>query len=596
MQEQRLRKLIARVKAGSLSRRRFMSLMTGAGLAAPFAAQLLFHSGAAAAATRAEYKPTKRGGGGPLRLLMWQGPTLLNPHFATGTKDQYGARVFHEPLAEWDPEGNLVAILAAEIPTFENGGVAKDGMSVIWKLKKNVQWHDGHPFTADDVVFNAEYASDPATAATTIGVYKDIKVEKIDAYTVRIVFSKPTAFWSNPFVSIPGGLIPKHLYETYKGANSRDAPSNLKPVGTGPYKFAEFVPGDLVRGTLNPNYHEPNRPYFDTFEMKGGGEPASAARAVLQTGEYDYAWNTQVEDDMLKRFEEGGPGKVVISPSVQVEHIELNPTDPWNEVAGERSSIKSTHPVFSDRAVREAMNLLVDRGAIQEHIYGRTGIVTANYLNYPLKYASKNTKWEFNVDKAIQILDKAGWKPGADGVRAKDGRKMKFVFQTSTTAPRQKTQAIVKQACQKAGIEIELKSIPASVFFSSDFGSPDTYTKFFCDMEMYTSIIGPPDPARFMDFFCSWEIASKENKWVGRNSSRWHSEDYDKLYRASEKELDPVKRAAMFIRMNDMAIDSRYVIPIVNRPTVAAVSRKLRATMNGFATDLFLLQDWYKEA
>jgi peptide/nickel transport system substrate-binding protein len=99
-----------------------------------------------------------------------------------------------------------------------------------------------------------------------------------------------------------------------------------------------------------------------------------------------------------------------------------------------------------------------------------------------------------------------------------------------------------------------------------------------------------------MDFFCSWEIASKDNKWVGRNSSRWHSDEYDNLYRASEKELDPIKRAAMFIRMNDMAIDGRYIIPIVNRPTVAAVSRKLKATMNGFATDLFLLQDWYKEA
>jgi peptide/nickel transport system substrate-binding protein len=596
MQEQRLRKLIARVKAGTLSRRRFISLLAGAGLAAPMAAQLLFHSGAAAAAGRADYKPAKRGGGGPLKLLMWQGPTLLNPHFATGTKDQYGARVFHEPLAEWDPEGNLVPILAAEIPSFDNGGVARDGMSVTWKLKKNVQWHDGHPFTADDVVFNAEYASDPATAATTTGVYRDIKVEKVDAYTVRIVFRRPTAFWSNAFVSIPGGLIPKHLYESYKGAKSREAPNNLKPVGTGPYKFVEFIPGDLVRGAINPNYHEPNRPYFDSIEMKGGGDPVSAARAVLQTGEYDYAWNTQVEDDTLKRFEEAGLGKVVISSSAQIEHIELNPTDPWNEVAGERSSIKSTHPVFSDRAVREAMNLLVDRGAIQEHIYGRTGIATANYLNYPLKYASKNTKWEFSVDKAIQILDKAGWKPGPDGIRAKDGKKMKFVFQTSTTPTRQNTQKIVKQACQKAGIEVELKSIPASVFFSSDAGNPDTFTKFFCDMQMYTSIIGPPDPERFMDFFLTSEVASKENKWVGRNSSRWHSEDYDKLYRAAETELDPVKRAAMFIKMNDMAIDSRYVIPIVNRPTVAAVSRKLKATMNGFATDLFLLQDWYKDA
>lgn len=596
MQEQRLRQLVARVKLGKLSRRRFIETMAALGLSAPFAAQMLLHAGVAAAAPRNDYKPTKRGGGGPLKLLMWQGPTLLNPHFANGTKDQYGSRLFHEPLAEWDTEGNLVPILAAEVPSIENGGVAKDGKSVIWKLKKNVQWHDGHPFTADDVVFNAEYAADPATAATTISAYKDLRAEKIDAYTVRLTFAKPTPFWADAFVSIPGPLIPKHLYEAYKGSKSREAPANLKPVGTGPYKFVEFTPGDLVRGVINPNYHMPNRPYFDSLEVKGGGDAVSAARAVLQTGEYDYAWNTQVEDEILKRLEEGGKGRIEIAPSAQIEHIELNPTDPWNEVDGERASIKSSHPVFSDRNVREAMNLLVDRAAIQEHVYGRTGVATANYLNFPDKYKSKNTKWEFSIDKAIQILDKAGWKTGPDGVRAKDGKKMKFVFQTSINAPRQKTQAIVKQACQKAGIELELKSIPASVFFSSDAGNPDTFTKFFCDMELYTFTGVSPDPERFMNFFCSWEIANKANKWVSRNSSRFHSEEYDKLYIAAQTELDAVKRAAMFIRMNDLAIESRLIIPIVNRPVVAAVSRKLHASVNGYGIDVCLLQDWYKDA
>jgi peptide/nickel transport system substrate-binding protein len=595
MQEERLRKLIARVKSGTLSRRRFIGIMAGMGIAAPFATQLLLHSGVASAATRTNYKPTKRGGGGPLKLLMWQGPTLLNPHFATGTKDQYGSRIFHEPLADWDGDGNLVAILAAELPSTENGMVLKDGKSVVWKLRKNVQWHDGKPFTADDVVFNAEYAADPATAATTIGVYKDIRVEKIDPYTVRVVFPKPTAYWANPLVGLAGMLIPKHLYEPYKGAKSREAPNNLKPVGTSCYKFVEFTPGDLVRGVINTSYYEPNKPYFDSVEMKGGGDAVSAARAVLQTGEYDYAWNVQVEDEILKRLEESGKGTLVLSPSTNIEHILLNPTDPWTEVAGERASIKSVHPLFSDRAVREAFNLLVDRGAIQEHIYGRTGIASANYLNYPLKYASKNTKWEFNVEKAVQVLDQAGWKTGADGLRAKDGKKLKFVFQTSITAARQKTQAIVKNACQKAGIELELKSIPASVFFSSDVGNPDTFTKFFCDMEMFTDLAAGPDPERFMDCFTTRESASKENKWAGRNRCRFRSDEYDRLHLASQTELDPVKRAAMFIRMNDIVIESRYVIPVVNRPQAAAVSRALHASMTGFGMEIYRIQDWYKE-
>ena len=177
-----------------------------------------------------------------------------------------------------------------------------------WKLKQGVKWHDGKPFTADDVVFNWEYATDPATAAVTIGSYKDVKVEKVDDLTVRVLFAKPTPFWADAFVGVRGMIIPKHLFADYTGAKSRDAPANLKPVGTGPYRFVDFKPGDMVRGELNPDYHMPNRPYFDTIEMKGGGDAVSAARAVLQTGEYDYAWNLQVEDEILLRLEKGGKG------------------------------------------------------------------------------------------------------------------------------------------------------------------------------------------------------------------------------------------------------------------------------------------------
>src|SRR5919108_5601846 len=147
MDERELRSLIDDVKRGRLSRRRFVQMMVGAGLTAPLAGQMLTAAGVAQAQTpKATYKPTKRGGGGALKVLWWQGSTLLNPHFAVGTKDQDGSRIFYEPLAVWDPEGNLVPVLAAEVPTVQNGAVSKDGRSVTWKLKKGVQWHDGKPF------------------------------------------------------------------------------------------------------------------------------------------------------------------------------------------------------------------------------------------------------------------------------------------------------------------------------------------------------------------------------------------------------------------------------------------------------------------
>jgi len=596
MGEPELRRLIARVAAGTMSRRTFVGKMIALGLTAPLANQMLASGGVAHAQTPFAYKPIKRGGGGALRLLWWQGATLLNPHFAVGTKDQEGSRIFYEPLAAWDSAGNLVPILAAEVPDTENGLLARDGKSVTWKLKPGVKWHDGGPFTADDVVFTAQYAADPATAAVTIGSYKDVKVEKVDDLTVRVLFDQPTPFWADALVGAYGMIIPKHLFEAFKGDKSRDAPANLKPVGTGPYRFVAFSPGDVVKGELNPDYHLADRPYFDTIEMKGGGDAVSAARAVLQTGEYDYAWNMQVEDEILLRLEKTGKGRVAFSESGGIEHIQLNTTDPWTEVDGERSSAKTTHPLLSDPAVRQALALLVDRASVEAHIYGRTGLATGNFLNNPARFRSKNTKWEFDVDKASKLLEAAGWKVGSDGVRAKDGKRLKFVYQTSINAPRQQNQAVVKQACQKAGIEVELKSITASVYFSSDVANPDTYTKFYCDIQMYNTTMIQPDPRVFMNQFVSWEVAAKANKWQGRNIVRWRSEDYDKAYRAADAELDPVKRAALYIRMNDLICGDPAVIPVVYRPKVQAVSNKLHASISGWDNDLSFLRDWYRDA
>jgi peptide/nickel transport system substrate-binding protein len=596
MDEQALRGLIAKVKAGRLSRRAFVWRMVALGISAPMASLMLDHAGVARAQPAFRYAPTKRGGGGALKVLWWQGPTLLNPHFALGTKDQDASRIFYEPLASWDADGNLTPVLAAEIPSLENDGLSPDGLSVTWKLKSGVTWHDGAPFTADDVVFNWAYAVDPATAAATVGSYKDARVEKVDELTVRVRFARPTPFWADALVGTRGMIIPRHLFADYMGAKSRDAPTNLKPVGTGPYRFVDFKPGDVVRGELNPSYHLENRPSFDSIEMKGGGDAVSAARAVLQTGEYDYAWNMQVEDEILERLERGGKGHAVLTPGGNVEHIQLNSTDPWTEVDGERSSRKTRHPLLSDPAVRDALALLVDRAAVHDHIYGRTGMATGNFVNNPPRYVSPNTRWEFNIDKANAILDAAGWKRGADGIRAKDGKLLRLVFQTSINTPRQKTQAIVKQACQKAGIELELKSVTASVFFSSDVANPDTYSKFYCDIQMYTNGPPQPDPGLFMDQFVSWEVASKENKWAGRNITRWHSEECDAIKRAADGELDPVRRAALFIRMNDLVCRSRAVIPVVHRTGVAAVSRKLKVTLSGWDSTFWRLEDWYREA
>jgi peptide/nickel transport system substrate-binding protein len=597
MDERGLRELIGAVQARRVSRRDFVRRMVGFGLTAPMARQLLAHAGLAQAPVGAAYEPARAGGGGVLRVLFWQAATLLNPHFATGSKDQEGARIFYETLTAWDPDGNLVPVLAAEIPDIENGGIAADGMSVTWKLKQGVKWHDGEPFTADDVVFNWEYATDPETAATTIGSYKDATlVEKIDPFTVRVHFAEPTPFWAG---RANGMIIPQHLFERYKGANSRDAPTNLKPVGTGPYRFVDFKPGDSITGERNPDYHVPNRPYFDTIEMKGGGDAVSAARAVIQTGEYDYAWNMQVEDEILLRLEKGSDakGRIVIVPAMGIENILLNRSDPWTEINGERSSAQTTHPLLSDPAVRQALRLLVDRASVQAHIYGRTGVASGNYINAPPRFVRTIRIGNSTSTRRTDCSTRPAWQRGPDAIRAKEGKRLRLVYQTTINAPRQKTQAIVKQACQKAGIEIEIKSVTASVYFSSDVANPDTSRKFYADLEMSTTgLPALPDPENLMRSFVSWEISAKANKWAGRNITRWRSAAYDRAFRAAQGELDPVKRAALFIEMNDMVVEDAVVIPIVHRPQVSAISNKLKVSLSGWDYTFWNLQDWYREA
>jgi peptide/nickel transport system substrate-binding protein len=584
--------LLDDVRHGAISRRAFVRAMLALGVTAPLAQEVLSASGVAtASAQEPAWTPSRSGGGGALRALWWQAATLLNPHLTSGLKDADGARLCYEPLVSFDGEGAMVPVLAQEIPSVENGAVARDGLSVVWRLKRNVVWQDGQPFTAADVVFTWEYAADPATTATSLGTWERVdRVERVDSHTVRIVFKRPTPFWAQVGVS---AIIPRHVFQPWKGAKAREAPANVRPVGTGPYRIVDFRPGDRIRAELNPHYHVPNRPFFDTVEVKGGGDAVSAARAVLQTGEYDYAWNLQVEDDVLKRLERGGKGRVVTAYGGAIEHVLVNQTDPWQEVDGERASPGSVHPFLTDPAVRTALRLLVDRTAVQTEIYGRGGVATGAYVNAPARFRSPNAAWEFNVDKAALALEAGGWRRSPDGIRTRDGVRLKTVFQTSINAPRQKTQALIKRAAAQAGIDVEIKSVAGSAYFSSDPANTDTAGHFYADLQMYTVSMGAPDPEGLMRQFTSAEAASRANKWQRRNVTRFRSDDYDRVFRAAEVELDPVKRAALFVRLNDLVVQQAVVVPIVARGQVAAVSSRLKdVALSGWDPDFWRLAWW----
>jgi peptide/nickel transport system substrate-binding protein len=193
------------------------------------------------------------------------------------------------------------------------------------------------------------------------------------------------------------------------------------------------------------------------------------------------------------------------------------------------------------------------------------------------------------------VLDAAGWKRGGDGIREKDGRKLRFVFQTSINSARQKAQQIVKQACQKAGMDIELKGVVAAVYFGADVANPDTNAKFWVDMQMYTQNMGPPDPGRFMDRYVSWEFATKANKWQGRNISRWRHEEYDQ----------PLPRRRGRARSGETNRPLHpHERPAGRRQPCAAIglsaagggaNRNLVLSLSGWANDLTSVHSWYRD-
>ena len=513
-----------------------------------------------------------------LKLLYWQAPTILNPHLSTGFKDAEASRITLEPLASFDNEGNLIPFLAAEIPSTENGGVAEDGKSVTWKLKQGVKWSDGQPFTAQDVVFTHQFLSNPKVGAVSAGTYQVVEsVEAIDDYTVKVNFKEVNPAWSLVFVGGEGMILPKHVYENYSGANAREAPANLKPIGTGAYRVVDFRPGDTAIYEPNPEFRQAEGLGFERIELKGGGDATSAARAVLQTGDADFAYNLQVEAPILEELEAAGQGAVISNYGALMERIIINQSDP-NKVApsGERSSLEFPHPFLSDRQVREALSLAIDRDIVAEQLYGVTGKATPNFLVAPPEYASTNTSYEHNPEKAKQLLDEAGWKDtNGNGIRDKNGTEMQMVFQTSVNPLRQKTQTVVKQGLQSIGVGVELKSIDPSVYFSSDSSNNDTVEHFYADLQMYTTGNTVPDPTSYMNFQTCNQIPQKANNWSGDNNSRYCNPEYDELWQQASQELDTEQRNQLFIEMNDLLIEDAAVIPLVHRADVMAFGNSI---------------------
>ncbi|ARE84826.1 Glutathione-binding protein GsiB [Roseovarius sp. EC-HK134] len=556
--------------------------------------------GATAATSLASVAMAERGADGHVNLIYWQAPSIMNPYLSGGTKEVEAASLVIEPLGRYNTKGEMIPYLAEEIPTVANGGVSEDLTSITWKIKPGITWSDGTPFTANDVKFTAEYCMHPEGGCAQLGKYEGVSsVEVIDDLTVKVNFSQPTPVPYGPFMGGQAPIIQAAQFADCLGAKAQEcADANFAPIGTGPFKVDEFRPNDVISLSANPNYRDPAKPRFATMTFKGGGDATAAGRAVLETGEFDYAWNLQLAPDVIANMEAAGKGVAMSAFGTLVERIEMNMTDPSPDLPeGERATAKHPHPILTDLRVRKALSMAIDRALLTEIGYGKAGRPTCNLVPAPEIFASDNTDClTQDIEGAKALLEEAGWTVGAGGIREKDGKKLSLLFQTSTNAVRQDFQALIKQWWSEIGVETELRNISASVFFGSDPGSPDTFPKFYADVEMYANNFDGTDPQSYLAGYTCEKAPRPETQWQGENINRFCDPAYDALVKELGRTAELDKRGEIAKKLNDMLTkDSYTIVPLVDRGRVSARSNSLGGVeLNTWDTELWNAADWFR--
>ncbi|VAV88290.1 ABC transporter, substrate-binding protein (cluster 5, nickel/peptides/opines) [hydrothermal vent metagenome] len=558
---------------------------------------LIGATAALALASMATNASAERGSDGTVNIIYWQAPSLMNPYLSGGTKELEAASMVIEPLARYNQDGAMVPWLADSVPTVENGGVSADLKSITWKLKPGLKWSDGTPVTSEDVKFSWEYCTADGGGCAQAEKYQDVtSVDTPDALTVVVRFSQAKPFPYGPFVGAQAPIIQKAQFKDCVGAQAASCTEqNFNPIGTGPFVVTDFRPNDVIQLEANQNYRDPAKPAFAKVLFKGGGDANAAGRSVLETGEFDYAWNLQLAPDVLANMEAAGKGKVISAFGTSVERIMINFTDVSASLGDTRGTIANPHPFLTDISVRKALSMAIDRVLLTEIGYGPAGKPTCNVLPAPAIYAStaNDACLTQDIAGANKLLDDAGWVKGGDGVRTKDGMRLSVLFQTSTNAVRQDYQALIKQWWSEIGVETELRNIDASVFFGSDPGSPDTFVKFFSDVEMFTNNFDGTDPETYM---ARWQCEGRprpENQWQGSNIPRYCSDEYDALSAQMATTSGLEERAALARKMNDLLMQDYVMLPITHRGTVSARSNKLGGVvMNAWDSELWNIADW----
>ncbi len=541
------------------------------------------------------------GSGGNLVLLQWQAPSQANALLSSGTKDTLASSLVLEPLAEIAPDGTFVPALAVEIPTASNGGISDDLTQITWNLRDDILWADGTPFTAADVVFTYEYCADEATGCSSDGLSLVESVVAGDDHTVTVTFPDPTPYPFEVFVGAVGPIIQKAQFESCVGEAAKAcSDENFMPVGTGPYMVTELRPEDTVLYEMNPNYRgiADGKPFFGTVEIKGGGDAEASARSVLEVGEADYAWNLQVAPEIIAPMADAGFGRLASAFAANVEHINLNQTDPYASPPSEGTP----HPLFVDNPdLHRALSIAINRAELVVVGYGPTGNPTCNMWPVGAENSSNND-WclEQDIDGANALLDGLGYMDtDGDGVREADGfGPLEFDYVTSTNAVRQSNQDLIAAYWAEIGVVANMQNEDASLFFDGTCASDVCIWKFFTPMEMFTNGSSGPDAGSYLTDWVSTKVPTSADAWGGSNISRLNSPEFDALdAEMSGLALDDPKRTDIIIEMNDI-LSTSAVIPLIHRANASAFANSIGGTgeLNGWDSEYWNVEEWFRIA
>ena len=299
----------------------------------------------------------------------------------------------------------------------------------------------------------------------------------------------------------------------------------------------------------------------------------------------------------------GGKGRVISAFSTMVERMMVNQTNPDPDLGDDRSEWldgTNPHPFLTDPVVGRALSISLDRQTMVDVGYGEAGRPTCNVWPAPPAQTSTSNDecLTQDIDLANQLLDDAGYlDTDGDGVReTPDGMPMKILYQTSTNTVRQATQELVKQDWAKIGVDTELRNIDASVFFGGDPGSPDTYGKFYADIEMYTNGAAGVDSQAYMGSWTSSNISGESTNWQGSNVQRFQSDEYDALYAELTQTADIDRRNEITIALNDLVVGNYSIIPLIHRGSVSAAANSLTGyKLNPWDAELWNVEEWARD-